>query len=298
VSLDLNPDNEWDAERQPPYPSLTAFDILPSNIREWQEWINPPSAPHMVSIFKDIVSFHDGKHHEVNDDPRSCTTLCRKIVIANWIAFMRRRYLNLLSASSLVSVSRSPTNYVNRTNWLNKDLDFPWQPGIFGNLINARFKLESLLKEVSGNMAALGLVQSTAHAYQKTGADGWEMRGWEEVTHWATHVVQMMNILTQAYQHTATIQEAQAANDLARSVAKITNLVIFLTPISVIAGFFSMAGDFSPAGSKSWVFWAVTCPVVSIISLAFFTNMVPFISDKLRKLFIRNEESGLKHQGI
>src|SRR5436309_13764498 len=120
----------------------------------------------MFSMFDDIVSFHHNMDHDVNDDPRSCTVVCRKIVIANWIAFLRCRYFNLLSASTLVSVTRSPTGYVNRTNWLNNDLDFPRKRGIFGNLINAQHKLETLLKEISGNIAALGLTQSVANTRQ------------------------------------------------------------------------------------------------------------------------------------
>jgi hypothetical protein len=252
------------------------------------------SAPslEMFSMFDDMMSFYRDKDHDVNDNPKSCTIVCRKIVIAHWLSFVRLRYLNLLCASSLVSVTRSPTNYVNRTSWLNKSLDLPRQKGVFENLVNARFKLDALLKEISGNMAAMGLTNPIDNTRQGTTADDWEMQGWKEVVGLTTYMVQMMNILTQAYQHATSIQEAQTANNLSRSVAKITNLVIIFTPISVISGIFSMGGNFSPGESKSWVFWAVTCPVVTIISLILFTSLVPFISSKLRWTPIRDEEHG------
>src|SRR2546430_2641145 len=88
VNLDLDRDPEEDPDRQPTHPAITALGFLPA------ERITSAPSLALVSMFDDIISFHDGRGHDIDDDPRSCTILCRKIVIAHWIAFLRRRYLN------------------------------------------------------------------------------------------------------------------------------------------------------------------------------------------------------------
>ena len=283
--MKLNPDCQWDAHKQPPYPSIPVVECYSS-----KEAVTLAQPLKMLSMFDDIVFYHHNREHNVNGDSKSCTVVCRKIVIANWIAFLRHRYLNMLTASTLASVSHSPTMYVNRTSWL-KDLSFPWEKSVFGNLINARFKLEALVKEISGNMAALGLVESAAYTCQHAATNNWEINGWREVLSLTSHMMQMLNILTQAYQHAASIQEAQTGNELARSLAKLTKIAMIFTPISVVSGFFSMGGSFSPGGSKFWVFWAVSCPIVITISVLVWWKTV---FRKLRSIGLRMKQDMTK----
>jgi CorA-like Mg2+ transporter protein len=290
--LNLQPDSEWHPEIQPPdlFPAFTSPETLPEDYREWTV-LRPE--PAMQSMLDDLVSLQHGRHHDVNEDPRSCTSICRKIVIAMWIAFIRRRFLNLLSVNTLVSVTRTETDFLNRASWAKREWDSSWHRGIFSDLVNARFILDIVQTEVASNMAALGLAQSTMNVAQNAHADEWETTGWESVLRLASTVEKMVEIFTQSYSQVATIQETKTSNDLTRSVNKITALAMFFLPISVISGIFSMGGSFLPGESKNWVFWAVSCPVLVLTAFLLFTNAIQFIERKFRRIFSRHEAPDL-----
>jgi hypothetical protein len=214
----------------------------------------------MFSMYDDIKTCVPEWEQEIDGCPKSCTSFCRKLIIALWLDFVRRRYSNILTTSKLGAVGLSKTAYVNRTGWLNKPLGFSYEENIFGNLINARHKQAALLLEIRGNMGALGLPLSD-QAHGEKVRDAWERQGWNEVMSMTNHIAGMMNLLMQAYQHSVTIKETKVGNNVARSVARITNLAIIFTPISTISAIFSMNGKFAPGERYGWVFWALCCPV-------------------------------------
>jgi hypothetical protein len=208
----------------------------------------------MLSMLDDLISLQRGQHHDVNEDPRSCTSACRKIVIAIWIAFLRRRFLNLLSVNTPVSVSRTETDFLNRASWAQREWDSTWHRGIFSDLVNARFKIDIIRTEIGGNMAALGLTHPTWNVAQNTHAEEWEKVGWESVLKLASTIEHMVEIFTQSYSQAASIHESQTANDLTRSVNRITTLATLFLPISVISGIFSMGGSFLPVKANPGCF--------------------------------------------
>jgi hypothetical protein len=282
--LNLLPDKEWYPEKQPPYPTFTSPVILPEDYRKWTI---PDSQPAMMSMFDDLKFLQDGQRHAVTEDPRSCTSISRKIVISMWIAFIRRRFLNLLNVSTLVSVNHSGTDFLNRASWAKREWDSTWHRGIFSNLVNARFKLDIVRGEVTGNLAALGLTQHTLNVDQNVDAEEWEKAGWESVIRLTLTVQQMVEIFMQSYSQAASIQETKTSNDLTRSVNRITTLATVLLPISVISGVFSINGDFALGAAKDWVFWAVTGPVLALTAFLLFTNAIEVIKSLARRIFSR-----------
>jgi len=278
------------------YPSINESELLPQNYKDWN---TPRPVPKMFSMYDDIKSCVPEWEEEVDGCPKSCTSFCRKLIIALWLDFVRRRYSNLLTASKLGAVSVSKTAYVNRTGWLNKPLGFSYEENIFGNLINARHKQAALLLEIVANMGALGLHLSD-HAHGEKVRDAWERHGWNEVMSMTNHITGMVNLLMQAYQHSVTIKETKIGNNVAGSVARITNLAIIFTPISTISAIFSMNGSFAPGGSYGWVFWALCCPVLLLLLLFFLGHEIKsFLHSpgKVIKSFIERRRLG-KEQGF
>lgn len=241
----------------------------------------------MMSMFDDLKFLQDGQPHAVTEDPRSCTSISRKIVISLWIAFIRRRFLNLLSVSTLVSVNHSGMDFLNRASWAKREWDSTWHRGIFSNLVNARFKLDILRSEITENLAALGLTQCTLNVDRNVDVEEWEKAGWESVIRLTSTVQQMVEIFVQSYSQAASIQETKTSNDLTRSVNRITTLATVFLPISVISGVFSINGDFAPGAVKGWVFWAVTGPVLALTAFLLFTNAIEAIRSLAKMIFSR-----------
>src|SRR5947207_12975797 len=100
---------------QPPstlsfYPATVESELLAQNDKDWN--ISRP-VPKMFSMYEDIRDCVSEWEHDVGSDPKSCTSFCRKLVIAFWLDFIRRRYHNMLTASKLGSVNLGETGYVN-----------------------------------------------------------------------------------------------------------------------------------------------------------------------------------------
>lgn len=278
------------------YPAINESERLPQNYKDWN---TPRPVPKMFSMYDDIKECVPEWEQEVDSCPKSCTSFCRKLIMAFWLDFVRRRYSNMLTASNLGSVSPSETSYVNRTGWLNKPLGFSYEENIFGNLINARHKQAALLFEIRANMGALGLPLSD-HAHGEKVRDAWERQGWNEVMFMTNHIARMTNLLIQAYQLSVTMKETQIGNNVARSVARITNLAIIFTPISTFAAIFSMSGPFAPGKSYGWVFWALYCPVLLLLSLFFLSHEIKSLlhtPKKVIKSFIERRRLG-KERGL
>jgi hypothetical protein len=238
-------------------------------------------------MFDDLKFLQDDQRHAVTEDPRSCTSISRKIVISMWIAFIRRRFLNLLNVSTLISVNHSGTDFLNRASWAKREWSSTWHRGIFSNLVNARFKLDIVRSEVTGNLAALGLTQHTLNVDQNVDVEEWEKAGWESVIRLTLTVQQMVEIIMQSYSQAASIQETKTSNDLARSVNRITTLATVLLPISVISGVFSMNGDFALGAVNNWVFWAVTGPFLALTAFLLFTNAIEVVKRLAKRNFSR-----------
>jgi hypothetical protein len=194
------------------------------------------------------------------------------MVIATWIAFVRRRSLNLYTSSNLSSVQDPETGYINRENWLSDNLTFPFGPDVFATLISARHKQQTLLLEISNNMIAMGLPPPGASVRLASAEETrkWEIQGWDEVNQTLTYLVFMTDHLIKAYERAASLREA-------RGVQRLTYPAL-LVPLSVISGYFSMAERFAPGGWFSWIFWALSILAVMITLLLVFTNPVSVIS--------------------
>lgn len=273
------------------YPAINESEILP---QDYNDWNTSKPVPDMFSMYDDIKECVPEWEREVDGCPKSCTSFGRKLVIAIWLDFVRRRYSNLLIASTLGSVSRCKTGYANRTGWLNKPLDFLYEENIFGNLINAHHKQASLLFEISANMRALGLPLSS-HACGEKVRDAWERHGWNEVRIITNHIAGMMNLLTQAYQHSVTMKETQTGNNVAKGVARITNIAIIVTPMTTIAAIFSMGKPFAVGESYWWVFWVICCPALLLFLLFFLGHEIKLLlcsPGKFIGTFIRKQRQG------
>lgn len=84
---------------------------------------------------------------------------------------------------------------------------------------------------------------------------------------------EQVQLLLDFYGIRASVEESIFSNRQAKHIGQLTALATFLVPFSVVAGIFSMSGDFAAGESLFWIFWVVAVPLSCII---LFIRMFPF----------------------
>jgi len=251
------------------YPEMDVIPELPHGVAEWS---HPYRSPQYISMFDDtlnqMVSCGQNTFTQPTNDPLAAIEITRKIAISHIIAFLRRRYLNILR------VQRSQFNPDGplRHNYLcsvSEGALSQWHKQMFDFIVGSCAAMKEFRREVEDNTIALGLPSGPhMHVDSEQSLPQWEIDGWRSVQDLARAVDDLANSLRTGYMQFITIQEARIANSTAQSVSKITVLTMLFIPLSTIAGIFSMGGDFLPGSSKSWMFWAVCIPV--LLALMYF----------------------------
>ena len=67
-----------------------------------------------------------------------------------------------------------------------------------------------------------------------------------------------------------SVHQGELSANEARLVSRITILALIFIPLSFSASIFSMGGDFQPGGSRFWVYFAVSIPMLLLILIFVF----------------------------
>jgi hypothetical protein len=243
-------------------PDFSDIDILPPDPAAWAGvW----QRPKYYSMFDDILSVEpDVPAHAVG--PRTCTDVARRLAICYFLSFLRRRILNMLR---LQENPRTAILHTNRCDYLREfgeGVLSSWHHELFGFVVNVKYIMGLVSSEAKEQFEVLGLDRPDV-----ADAPEWERDGWISIQDHISKVIIMADAFLQSYLQFTTMQEAQAANKNALSLAHITNVTMVFVPLSTIAAIFSMTDDFLPGESKSWVFWVTALPVL-ILTFAITTE--------------------------
>jgi len=240
------------------YPSIFLGNVIPADRKLWMSHEITPS---YISMFDDMFALQASKVHEVDESPMSCTIWCRKLTVACSIAFSRRRHLNMLSGTFRDPHDVPRFEFGRHENFLQeKYWKSQWCSRTFESLVSAKFCIQKYQQEIAWNISALGM-DPTAMSKALAPEKDWERVAWKEVQEWCALLLHMVDHFMQTHSQQATIHEAQKSNSIAKSVGKLTALASLFFPISVVAGIFSMGGNFLPGENLFWVFWAVVGPL-------------------------------------
>ncbi|CAO2651741.1 Nn.00g000240.m01.CDS01 [Neocucurbitaria sp. VM-36] len=245
-------------------PDFNDINILPSDPGDWaQGWIRPTYS----SMFDDILSATAISHPRVSN-PRTSTEIARKLAICIFLTFLRRRVLNMLK---LHANPRAAALNINRCDYLRQfghGVLSSWHHELFGFVVNVKYIMGIVARETEDNVAALGLNRraSTAGGGEMISSiPQWEHDGWIAIQEHCDKIITMADAFLQSYLQFTSMQEAQAANKNALSLARITTLTMVFIPLSTVAAIFSMSEDFMPGKSKSWIFWVTALPVLVVM---------------------------------
>jgi len=150
----------------------------------------------------------------------------------------------------------TPPDGASTTTWLEKSWERRWQPRVFGRLVRARLALETMTADLRLNMEALGI--GTA---QGPVVAAWEVDAWRSMREALEDSKRRLDILWEAYGAPVSVRESIASNRQGQQVGYLTSLATFI-PVLLVAPIFSMGADFPVGGSRFWVYWVVSIPVV------------------------------------
>jgi hypothetical protein len=232
-------------------PDFNDINILPSDPADWPDgWQHPQ----YISMFEDIISLTQSSTPQQAIGPRTCTNIARKLVICIFLTFLRRRILNMLR---LQANPHTAVSHVNRCDYLREfghGVLGSWHHSVFGFIVNVKFIMGIVITEAREHFEILGL--------HRPDAPEWERDGWMAVQEHCSKIVGMADAFLNSYMQFTTMQEAQAANRNALSLARITNLTMVFIPLGTIAAIFSMTDEYLPGKGRSWVFLVTAVPVL------------------------------------
>lgn len=242
------------------YPEL---DIEKELSQDLTEWNTNAGKPGYKSMFDDSLQHYDSEKRLYTSmvDPWQVVEFPRKLVLASLLAYIRGRYLVLMTCQrTQLSPHALRSNYLcsfsgsSFSSWSNSFFDF-----MFGSCA----AMKEWSREIEENMTALA-IESSAHDTPQ-----WEVDGWQSFREISQAVEAMTTAFAENYISYATISEAHTSNGSAQSLSKITLLTMLFIPLSTVASIFSMSDDFLPGETRSWIFWAVTIPVLLALAVLY-----------------------------
>lgn len=269
------------------YPEINALRELPE---EASKWASTYECPQYISIFDDTLNEYAFRNQDAREieNPIGVVKFPRKLVIGIMLAFLRRRYLNLLR----IQKTHVKPNQTLRNNYLSSFSEgalSSWQDEFFDFIVGSCAAMKELIQEMEENMVSLGLpMNGTACKSDVAGEQSqWEISGWRSVLDLAHVVDGLTNALAMGYLQYITIQEARVSNCNAQSLSKITVLTMLFIPLSTVASIFSMSGDFLPGSPKAWVFWVISTPVLMVLAYLYWRQeLVEALTRKRQSLLL------------
>lgn len=254
-------------------PELETMDELPESCSQWSPSY---SSPGYTSMFDDTLqSFSSTTSPPITatHDPLSVVAFPRRLVISTLIAYIRRRYLNLVR---IQNSSFKPHGM--RHNYLasfSKSNYSSWSGDLFDFIVGSRAAINVFAREMDDNATALALLNTPSDCgAAAAAAEQWERDGWQSIRELTAVVEETVNAFATGYLQYVTIQEAHVSNGNAQSLARITVLTMLFIPLSTVASIFSMGGDFLPGENRAWVFWVVAIPLLAVLAWLYWYRQI------------------------
>lgn len=244
------------------------LDLLGELSEDSSQWAAAYSVAGYRSMFDDTLQALCSSSHPIvaTHSPLSVVEAPRKLVVSLTIAYLRRRYMNLVSIQN-----SSFRPQVLRNNYLasfSKNSYSNWSSEFFDFIVGSRAAMRVLVREMDDNAAGLGLEDPDYAAPQ------WERDGWQSVKDLMSVVEETVEAFADGYMQYVTIQEARVASGNAQSLSRITVLTMLFIPLSTVASIFSMGGEFLPGQPRSWVFWTVAIPLLMVLSYLYWRQVI------------------------
>ena len=182
------------------YPEMVALQKLPEEV---SEWASAYECPQYISIFDDALNEFASRNQDVSeiDNPMAIVKFPHKLVVGKMLAFLRRRYLNLLRIQKTHVKPNQPLRY-NYLSSFSEGALSSWHDELFDFIVGSCAAMKELIREMEENIVSLGLPMKNGTAWNSGVAGGppqWEIDGWRSVLDLAHVVDGLTNALATGY---------------------------------------------------------------------------------------------------
>jgi hypothetical protein len=182
------------------YPEMNDLQELPEKV---SEWANAYECPQYISVFDDTLNEFASRNRDVSeiDNPMAAVKFPRKLVIGMMLAFLRRRYLNLLRIQK-THVKPSQTFRNNYLSSFSEGALSSWNDEFFDFTVGSCAAMKELIQEMEENVVSLGLPikdETTGNPCVAGGPPQWEIDGWRSVLDFSYVVDGLTNALARRY---------------------------------------------------------------------------------------------------
>jgi hypothetical protein len=242
------------------FPEMQSLSRLPEDCSRWPATFLSPT---YLSMFDDTIhAFQREDTITGTDDPSSVVEIPRRLAIATLMAYLRRRYENLVKLQNGYHFGPETMQH-NYLSGFSKSSCSVWSSDFFDFIVGHRAAMRICMREIQYNYIALGLDMPQSPAPQ------WERDGWDSIKELGSTLNETLKSIADGYLQYVTIQEARISNSNAHSLSKITMLTMLFIPLSTLASIFSMSGDYLPGQTKAWVFWIVALLVIAMLAFLY-----------------------------
>lgn len=132
--------------------------------------------------------------------------------------------------------------------------------GALNEINTLRRRVGWYVAEMENNLYMLGIDPSSAGGPGGSDHEKNFLALYRKLVNYQSWAEKLMSVITS---HVNLMETEKSISD-SKSLSRLTVLGFFFVPISFVATFFSMGGDYGVGESRFWIFWAVSVPLMAI----------------------------------
>jgi hypothetical protein len=255
-------------------PNRANHEVLPTDPKDWK---NAELRNRFDSVFDKVVTAYSKLDINNGDTPFVFTKLIRRIALEKWNKFLNHAIHCLVLTKGEPYSNNSHFNSPVSTLWAQTNAEW-----LLARMVKWSRRLGTEHTTVNTIMRGLGM---SMHERNQNGVlDNREAEQWRYIDDKILEYKGLYDDCAASYIQVMALREAQNSNMQAKSVGRITLVAALFVPVSLVSGIMSMGGDFTPGGSKFWIFFAVAAPIVAVVYMFLCTQLLEWAEHPIKKL--------------
>ena len=233
-----------------PWPNISTFPITDKQI-----------APHRISILDDICYYWTSvaSQTQVADamsNPYESSVFQRHIVASIWINTLEHLHAILSDLETMLwKIEEMMAPHMSDE---KKDKYMGEFTGALNEVNTLRRRVSWYVTEMENNLYNLGIDPSSSSSDGKCHEDAKNFLAiYKRLLTYQSWAEKLMGVITS----NANLMETEKSISDSKSLSRLTALGFFFVPVSFVATFFSMGGEFGAGQNRFWVYFAVAAPL-------------------------------------
>ncbi|KAH7411531.1 hypothetical protein BKA64DRAFT_663642 [Cadophora sp. MPI-SDFR-AT-0126] len=224
-------------------------------VTETSQW-----APYRTSLLDDICYYWTtvasiSQISSAIESPFSASHFQLKIIAAIWMNTLEHVHTILSELETMLwEIERMIAPHLSD---VEKERYMARFTGALNEVNTLRRRMNWYVSEMENNLYSLGIDPSSSPTPASKAHEKNFLALHRKLVNYQSWAEKLMGVITS---HVNLMETEKSISD-SKSLSRLTVLGFFFVPISFVATFFSMGGDFGVGEKRFWVFWCVAVPV-------------------------------------